>query len=165
MDEIEINGWKIYLHPCFLEQYEALLAQVEAAKAKDAATYRARACTKMLAAVHRLAFQIIPSDPTRPEYRLGDTLGKQYKHWFRAKFFQQYRLFFRFQESAKVIIIAWVNDGDSKRAYGSKTDAYAVFTKMLARKRPPDDWTTLLAESRKSQMRSAKSRSAAKSSI
>jgi len=165
MDEIEINGWRIYLHPCFLDQYETLLAEVETAKAKDVAGYRRRASTKMLAAVHRLAFEIIPDDPTRSEYRLGDTLGKQHRHWFRAKFFQQYRLFFRFQESARIIIIAWVNDDGTKRAYGSKTDAYAVFAKMLARKRPPDDWSSLLDECRKSARRAARARLTVKDAV
>ncbi len=159
MSEIEINGWRIYLHPCFLDQYETLLAAVEAARTRDPENYRKRASSKMLAAIYKLAFEVIPADPTRPEYRLGDTLGKQHRHWFRAKFFQQYRLFFRFQESARVIIIAWVNDEGSKRAYGSKTDAYAVFTRMLARNRPPSDWTALIAECRKTESRAAKSRS------
>jgi toxin YhaV len=165
MSEIRINGWRIYLHPCFLDQYEALLAEVEAAKKKDPQSYRKRACTKMLAAVHELAFRRIPDNPSQPQYRLGDTLGKQHTHWFRAKFFQQYRLFFRFQESARIIIIAWVNDGDTKRAYGSKTDAYRVFARMLARRRPPDDWDALLAECRKSEIRAAKARSQSEGAI
>jgi toxin YhaV len=165
MTEIRINGWSIYLHPCFLDQYEALLAEVEAARSRDPENYRSRACTKMLAAVYGLAFEKIPADPAHPSYRMGDTLGKQYKHWFRAKFFQQYRLFFRFQESARIIIFAWVNDETTKRAYGSKGDAYAVFGKMLKRKRPPDDWNELLAESRKAMTRAEKARSSAKSAV
>ena len=66
----------------------------------------------------------IPQDPTRPEYRQGDTLGDEHKHWFRAKFFQQYRLFFRFHAQAKVIVFAWglrVNRGlmqSSQRSFG-----------------------------------------------
>lgn len=165
MSETEINGWKIYLHPCFLDQYEALLAETEAAKARDEATYRKRASTRMLAAVHRLAFEIIPGDPTRPEYRLGDTLGKQHRHWFRAKFFQQYRLFFRFHENSRIIVLAWVNDEGTKRAYGSRTDAYLVFAKMLGRKRPPDDWDTLIAECKRAETRSGRARSAASDTV
>jgi toxin YhaV len=69
-------------------------------------------------------FEAIPQDPTRAEYRQGDTLGEEHKHWCRAKFFQQYRLFFRYDFASRVIIFAWVNDDDSKRAYGSSDDAY-----------------------------------------
>jgi toxin YhaV len=40
-------------------------------------------------AIARLAFDIIPQDPTRSEYRQGGTLGDDRKHGFRAKFFHQ----------------------------------------------------------------------------
>ena len=73
-------------------------------------------------------------------------MGDDYKHWFRAKFFQQYRLFFRYHEPSKTIVYAWVNDEHSKRAYGSKTDAYRVFEKMLQSGSPPDDWQALLED-------------------
>ncbi|MFO0126718.1 MAG: type II toxin-antitoxin system YhaV family toxin, partial [Pseudanabaena sp.] len=82
------------------------------------------------------------------EYRQGATLGSEYKHWFRAKFFQQYRLFFRYHLESKIIIFAWVNDEGSKRAYESNTDAYRVFKKMLEDGHPPDDWNDLLKEAK-----------------
>jgi hydrogenase maturation protease len=56
---------------------------------------RKKNATKGLAAIAKLAFEVIPGDPTRNDYRQGTTLGDNYKHWFRAKFFQQYRLLFR----------------------------------------------------------------------
>ena len=68
---------------------------------------------------------------TSPEYRQGATLGYDHKHWLRAKFFQQYRLFFRYRAPSQQILFAWVNDEDSKRAYGSSDNAYRVFRKML----------------------------------
>lgn len=37
-----------------------------------------------------------------------------------------------------------MNDADTLRADGSKTDAYAVFKKMLDKGDPPDDWDSLL---------------------
>ncbi len=75
-------------------------------------------------------------------------MGDTHKHWFRAKFFQQYRLFFRFHLKSRIIVFAWVNDEMIKRAYDSKTDAYRVFKKMLDSGRPPDDWDALLREAR-----------------
>jgi toxin YhaV len=88
-------------------------------------------------------FENIPRDPTAAEFRQGDTLGPKYKHWFRAKFFMQYRLFLRFHVKSKVIALGWVNDEDTKPAYGTKDDAYRVFSKMLAAGHPPDDWNAL----------------------
>lgn len=142
-----IHGWTIFAHPLFLAQLESLAQQVEALEEKDPTGYIKKNASKRLAAIVKLAFDIIPQDPARPEYRQGSTLGEEYKHWFRAKFFQQYRLFFRYHESSKVIVFAWVNDDGTKRAYESNDDAYRFFRKMLANGNPPDNWNQLLVES------------------
>jgi toxin YhaV len=139
-----INGWTIYAHPLFLQQVQALREQVEALKKKDPDGCEKKNATKRLAAITTLAFDIIAQDPARPEYRQGGTLGDDYKHWFRAKFFQQYRLFFRYRADAKVIVFAWVNDEETKRACGSDGDVYKVFRRMLESGQPPDDWDSLL---------------------
>ena len=143
-----VNGWTIFAHPLFLDQLEILTRQVEALARQDPDGFTRKNTAKQLAAIAKLAFKVIPQDPSRPEYRQGKTLGAQHKHWFRAKFFQQYRLFFRYHASSKVIVYAWVNDKDSKRNYESSDDAYRVFRKMLASGHPPDDWERLLSESR-----------------
>ena len=143
-----IHGWTVFSHPLFLAQLEALVQQVEAFKQKDPAGYVKKNASKRLAAITKLAFDVIPQDPARPEYRQGSTLGDEHKHWFRAKFFEQYRLFFRYHAPSKVIVFAWVNDEDSKRAYESGDDAYRVFRKMLATGHPPDDWSQLLEEAK-----------------
>lgn len=153
---LTINGWKIYAHSLFLNQFEELIATVENLRQKNSDTYHSKNATKRLAAIAKLAFEVIPLDPTRPEYRQGKTLGKDYKHWFRAKFFQQYRLFFRYHQSSKIIVYAWVNDRQSKRAYGSKTDAYKIFGKMLDDGNPPDDWDSLLLAAKKEEERLSK---------
>ncbi len=44
-----------------------------------------------------------------------------------------------------MIVYAWVNDEDTLRTYGSRTDAYAVFARVLETGNPPDDWDALLA--------------------
>jgi toxin YhaV len=76
------------------------------------------------------------------------TLGEEHKHWFRAKFFQQCRLFFRFHAPSKLIVLAWVNDEETQRAYESNEDAYRVFRKMMASGHPPDEWDQLIAQAR-----------------
>ena len=132
---LAIHGWTVFAHPLFMAQVEALVEQVEALKTKDPIGYVKKNATKRLAAIAHLAFDVIPQDPTRSEYRQGGTLGDDRKHWFRAKFFQQYRLFFRYHAAAKMIVYVWVNDDDTKRAYESSDDAYRVFRKMLDKQR------------------------------
>ena len=141
---VTIHGWTIYLHPLFRSQLDRLQTQVDELKHRDPAGYLRRNATKRLGAILRLTFDIIPQDPTRVEYRQGGTLGDQYRHWFRAKFFQQYRLFFRYHLASRIIVFVWVNDEDTKRAYQSDEDAYRVFRKMLDRGYPPDDWDALI---------------------
>ena len=141
-----VNGWTVFAHPLFLAQIEMLTQQVGILRKKDPVGYGKKNASKRLAAITKLAFDVIPQDPTRPEYRQGGTLGDEHKHWFRAKFFQQYRLFFRYHAAAKMIVYAWVNDDDTKRAYESSDDAYRVFRKMLESGHPPDDWNQLLSQ-------------------
>lgn len=143
-----VDGWTMFAHPLFLDHLEALARQVEALKQKDPAGFVEKNATKRLAAIAKLAFEVIPQDPARPEYRQGGTLGDEHKHWLRAKLFQQYRLFFRYHGPTKVIVYAWVNDEDTKRAYESSDDAYRVFRRMLEHGHPPDDWDRLLEEAR-----------------
>ena len=143
-----LHGWTVFAHPLFLIQIEALAQQVEALRQKDPVGYVRKNASKRLAAITKLAFDVIPQDPARPEYRQGSTLGGEFKHWFRAKFFQQYRLFFRYHATSRVIVLVWVNDEETKRAYYSSDDAYRVFRKMLESGHPPDDWSQLLAEVR-----------------
>ncbi len=140
-----VNGWRLYAHSLFLDQLEALIGEVEGARRRDPEHYVRSNAAKRLAAITKLAFDAIPQDPTRAVYRQGDTLGGQYTHWFRASFFQQFRLFFRYSSDDKTIIYVWVNDERSRRAYGSKTDAYRVFRRMLAAGSPPDTWDHLLS--------------------
>ena len=143
-----VHGWTVFAHPLFLAQIEALAGQVEVLKRKDGVGYVKKNASKRLAAIIRLAFDVIPQDPARPDYRQGGTLGEDRKHWFRAKFFQQYRLFFRYHAQSRIIVLAWVNDENTKRAYESGDDAYRVFRKMLDSGNPPDDWDQMLEEAR-----------------
>ena len=127
---IVINGWRLFAHPLFLNQLESLTAEVERLRRRDPEGYRSKNASKRLAAVLRLMLDDIPQDPGRKEYRQGSTLGPEHRHWHRAKFFQQYRLFFRFHIRSKVIVLGWVNDTATTLANGH----------------PPSDWEELLQE-------------------
>ncbi len=145
---VVVHGWTVLAHPLFLAQLEALAAEVETLRHKDLAGYASKNASKRLAAILKLAFEVIPQDPARAEYRQGNTLGGDRRHWFRAKFFQQYRLFFRYHGPSRVIVYAWVNDEQTLRSSGSKSDPYAVFEKMLGRGNPPDEWSALVQASK-----------------
>jgi toxin YhaV len=139
-----IKGWTIGAHPLFVDQLIQLVDAVERDRGRNQRDYRSGANAKLLATILKLILETIPDDPNARAFRQGDTLGADRKHWFRAKFGAgRFRLFFRFSSSAKTILYAWVNDERTLRTYGSKTDAYAVFKKMLNTGNPPDDWGSL----------------------
>lgn len=138
-----VNGWTILVHPLFLAQVETTVFDVRRARRKDPEGFRKKNCTRRLRAILKLAFEDIPQDPTNANHRQGNTPGGDYTNWLRATFFQQYRLFFRYDLKSKFIIYAWVNDESTKRACQSSRDAYAVFRSMLLSGNPPDDWAAL----------------------
>jgi toxin YhaV len=82
-----IHGWAVFAHPLFTAQLEALIRQTEAFKKKDPVGYVKKNAAKRLAAITKLAFDVIPQDPTRAEYRQGNTLGEEHKHWFTCQIF------------------------------------------------------------------------------
>ena len=143
----EYHGWLVLAHPHFEDQYSRWYNQVAELKRRDPQGYKSAEQTKRFAALDRLAFDLIPQNPSDGRYLLGNTLGSENRSWRRAKFGGQYRLFFRFDSVNKIIILGWVNFADSLRAYGSKSDAYLVFSKLLAEGNPPENWDELLEQS------------------
>jgi toxin YhaV len=170
-DRMEVNGWTLLLHPLLVAQLEKLTAaaEMETRRARGGGT-PATANTKVVAALFELMFRAIPEDPTRADYRQGATLGERRKHWFRAKFGAgRFRLFFRYLERARVIVYVWVNDEESLRTYGGRTDAYAVFRRMLDSGNPPESFDELVqaataTENARRVRRVAKSRGSDESS-
>ena len=145
---MESHGWRLFIHPLFQRQLEKLAGRVERLASKDPQGYVAHPAAKILATINHYIREAIPRDPSSPEFRQGNTLGPGNRHWFRAKFHGRYRLFFRFSTEQKIIIYAWVNDEQSLRKPGSKTDAYAVFRALLESGEPPDSFAELLRRSK-----------------
>jgi toxin YhaV len=143
-----VNGWKLYAHPLFTAQLERLVNQVEALAQRDPGGYKDQPAAKLLATILRYVKEIIPKDPSATEFRQGNTLGADNRHWFRTKFHERFRLFYRFSSKEKVIVYAWVNDERTLRKAGSKSDPYRVFGGMLESGDPPESMEELLRRSR-----------------
>ena len=141
---MEVNGWRLFQYPLFENQLRKLAERVTKLSLDQPETYREHPSTKLLATIHRYVSEIIPRDPGAPEFRQGNTLGPDNRHWFRAKFHERFRLFFRFSSKHRVIVYAWVNDESSLRKAGAKTDVYATFKSMLEAGDPPQSLAALL---------------------
>lgn len=144
---MEVNGWKLFQHPLFSRQFDELDTKVRELVKKDPLHFAERESAKLLSTVRELIYEIIPRDPTAREFRQGNTLGPDNRHWFRAKFHRRFRLFFRFSSKDKVIVYTWMNDEGTLRKASAKTDPYAVFRAMLERDDPPRSIEELLRRS------------------
>ena len=142
---IQRHGWSLLFHECLSEQLQRLHAAAERAQQQDPQGFESNANVRLFAALSKLIFDAVPSDPGREEYRQGNTMGAAFRHWRRAKVGRRFRLFFRYDTKTRIIIFAWVNDYTTLRAYDSRTDAYRVFKGMLEDGNPPGDWKALLA--------------------
>src|ERR1700730_6123262 len=139
-----VDRWTLLFHGAIIGQLESLAAARERAQKADPASFRSNANVKLLGVLNKLMLEVIPADPSRPEYRQGNTLGPAYRHWFRASFLGRFRLFFRFDSRARIIVYAWVNDERTLRQSGAKSDPYEVFKRKLAAGHPPNNWGLLV---------------------
>jgi toxin YhaV len=142
-----VKGWTLLFNQAIIGQVKNLAAAYDPARRVDPTNFRSNANVKLLAALARLLLEVIPADPGRPEYRQGNTLGEQYRHWFRARFLGRFRLFFRYDSRARIIVYAWVNDERSLYQRGGRHDTYETFRGMLAAGNPPDEWSALVRSS------------------
>jgi toxin YhaV len=143
---VVVNGYHLLVWPAFAKRWRKLKTEVERLRVADPDNYRRTPAAKLLAAVRDATLRDIPQDPDADRYRQGITLGPEYRHWRRDKFFQRFRLFFRFSSRPAMIAYVWLNDESTLRKRGARTDAYAVFRAMLERGRPPTDWEDLMRE-------------------
>src|SRR5437899_2865717 len=99
-----VNRWTLLFHGAIVGQLQSLAAAAARARKADPANFRSNANVKLLGILNKLLVEVVPADPTRPEYRLGNTLGPAYRDWFRAKFLGRFRLFFRYDSHSRTIV-------------------------------------------------------------
>lgn len=100
------HGWTLLFHGCVIEQLQRLHTAAQRAEAKGPKGAADNANVKLLRALSHLILDIVPHDPANDAYRQGNTLGPAYRHWLRAKIGRRFRLFFRYDAKAKVIVFA-----------------------------------------------------------
>lgn len=141
---MEAEGWGLLFHDAILGQLAQLAEATRRAMAADPKGWPRNDNVRVLAAIAKLTLEDIPRQPGDPKYRQDDTLGGEYRHWFRAKFHQRFRLFFRYDSRARLIVYAWVNDEHTLRKAGARSDPYRRFRAMLQSGNPPDAWGQLV---------------------
>jgi toxin YhaV len=140
------NGWWLLAWTEFQRQFDGLVAEVAQLRSKDPEGYGSHPKSKLLATLFRLVTADVPRDPANPDFRQGNTLGEAHRGWFRAKFHQRFRLFFRFRSADRMVVYVWINSEAGLRKEGDRNDPYNVFRRMLERGSPPSDFDALLRE-------------------
>jgi toxin YhaV len=141
---LNCNGWSVYYHPLFAEDYKKLeLRVIKLRKKLPDSEFRVHSTVKLYAALVRAIEEKIPIDPFSSSFCLKGTL----KSYCRVKGMgipDRYRLFFRVFREDKSIIILWLG---YPRRQGHKKDCYALFSKMVSRGQFPETVKELLEKS------------------
>ena len=141
------HGWTLLRWDAFASTWDALVADVGQRREQDPEGYKAHPSTKFLKRFSDVVLNEVPDSPGHERYQLGTTLGNDAKFWRRAKFNRRFRLFFRYRSDGKLIVCAWLNDEETLRQAGGKSDPYTVFRAMLERGKPPSSWQELIEAS------------------
>lgn len=145
-----VNGWRLFYFRPFAAALNELEASVAQLAARDPAGYKAHPKTRLLASIYRAITLTVPAGPDHPSFRLGKAFGREFSNWRRVKsgMPNRYRLFFRFtSRPMKAIIYVWINDDETLRKAGARTDVYATFQRMLERGEVPASLDELLQQS------------------
>lgn len=134
-------GWTFLLWADFDARWTSLIAAVATLRASDPSGYTRAPEARMLKALIEIMRDRIARDPNAADARLRADLGA----WRRIKFFGRFRLFYRFDSATRTVILTWLNDEDTLRKAGVRTDPYVVFAGMLARGVVPSGWAELEA--------------------
>jgi len=116
-------------HPLYNLRIQSLKEQLKKLKVSlPPEVYKQHEIVKMASRLYKATFDIIPEDPSCPEYFLKGQLKKfrQYKQGLK-----RYRLFFTFSQSPPIIIYLYINDEKHLRKEGSKNDPYEQFLKLV----------------------------------
>ena len=130
MNPIQKNGWTIYFHQLFAQQYLDLRERiVKLTNNLDKEALRIHSDVKLFQSIQNLIYETIPSNPFADYFALRGSL-KRYSRVKKKGLPNRYRLFFKVFKQEQKIVILWLG---YPRKEGDKKDCYAVFSKMVNR--------------------------------
>ena len=98
------HGWTLLFHDCLIDQLRKLRHAVQRAQRSDPTGFASNVNVKLFRALSRLMLEVIPQDPSRDEHRQSGTFGPRCRHWRCIRIGRRFRLFFRYDARAKVIV-------------------------------------------------------------
>ena len=127
------HGWNLLFHEGLIVQLQKLQTAAKKAKAQDPQGFESNANLKLFNALAQLMLETVPSDPSRDEYRQGNTMGPAFRHWRRAKLGRRFRLFFRFDSKTRIIIFMAMMEAQTYLAKRQARADLNAFDAVMAR--------------------------------
>ena len=125
---MRINGWTIFFHPLFNNQWQELLNSVKSLKSRSSPEkFTRHPQVKLFKALTVGIEEKIAQDPLARCFALKKPLDK-YSRLKKMGLPSRYRLFFKVFPQQKTIIILWLG---FPRKEGDKKDCYRIFSKMV----------------------------------
>lgn len=127
------HSWNLLFHDGLIEQLQKLQTASQKAQTQDPQGFESNANVKLFNALAQLMLETVPSDPSRDEYRQGNTMGPAFRHWRRAKLGRRFRLFFRFDSKTRIIIFMAMMEAQTYLAKRQARADLNAFDAVMAR--------------------------------
>jgi len=135
------HGWTLLFHGGFIEQLRKVKAAAVPVSDSEPQQFDGDANAKLFQALSHWVMDAVPCDPSRDAFRHCNIAEPAHSNWRCAKIGGRFRLFFRYDARAKVIVFAALKDRATAMAPSSeRSDALSsridpTVTKVRRRRR------------------------------
>lgn len=104
------HGWTLLFHEGLIEQLHTVQAGAVQASESEPQRLDGNANAKLFQALSHWVMDAVPGDPSRDAFRHCNIAEPAHSNWRCAKIGRRFRLFFRYDARAKVIVFAALKD-------------------------------------------------------
>ena len=104
------HGWTLLFHEGLIEQLHTVQAGAVQASESEPQRLDGNANAKLFQALSHRVMDAVPGDPSRDEFRYCNIAEPAHSNWRCARIGRRFRLFFRYDARAKVIVFAALKD-------------------------------------------------------
>ena len=104
------HGWTLLFHEGFIEQLRKVQAAAVPLSDSEPQQFDGDANAKLFQALSHRVMDAVPGDPSRDEFRYCNIAEPAHSIWRCARIGRRFRLFFRYDARAKVIVFAALKD-------------------------------------------------------
>ena len=122
------HGWTLLFHEGFIEQLRKVQAAAVPLSDSEPQQFDGDANAKLFQALSHWVMDAVPGDPSRDGFRHCNIAEPAHSNWRCAKIGRRFRLFFRYDARAKVIVFAALKDWTALDATVTKAQRQRMTT-------------------------------------